>query len=256
MYAASCIEWHFAAEYPQMPDRIRAAANAGLAAVEFHLWRDKPIEAMRAALDGTRLELVSFVVEPRRSLVDPAQHAEFLQAVEESLVPARRLNANALVVASGFARPDCSRSEQHDAAVGVLRQAAQRAQDAGMMLLLEPLNTRVDHPGMYLDSTSEGLDIVSEVGSPALRLLYDMYHSSIMGERPEEVLQGRMALLGHVQVADAPGRHEPGSGAIDWQAQMQALKDLGYDGAIGLEYKPTGPTLDSLNTARQALGLS
>ena len=255
MYLAACIEWLFAAEHPHFPDRIRAASDAGLKAVEFHLWRDKPLDDVRRALEETGVELSSFVVEPRRALVDPAQHDEFLQAVRESLDAAQRAGTGKLVVASGFLREGVSRAEHHAAAVDVLRRAADLAEKTPVTLVLEPLNTKVEHPGMYLDSTAEGLDMVAEVGSPHLRLLYDMYHSTVMDEDPADVLAGRFDLVAHVQVADVPGRHEPGSGTIDWPAHVQVLRDLGYSGAIGLEYKPTGPTLETLARARAALGL-
>jgi hydroxypyruvate isomerase len=254
MYSAACIEWLFAAEHEDFVARIHAAKAAGLRAVEFHLWRNKDLDAIKAALDETGIALASFVVEPRRSLVDPAQHGEFLQAVRESLVAARTLGCPALVVASGFTRPDVTRDEQHAAAVGVLREAARLAESAGITLLLEPLNTRVEHPGMFLDSTREGLDIVAEVGSPKLRLLYDMYHSTVMGEEPGAVLAGRFDLVGHVQVADVPGRHEPGSGTIDWARYVAVLDQHGYAGPVGLECKPTGPTAAVLARSRDALG--
>jgi hydroxypyruvate isomerase len=254
MYAVPCVEWLFAGEHPGLPDRIRAAHAAGLRAVEFHLWRDKPMAEVRDALRETGMVLLSFVVEPRRSLVDPAQHGEFLQAVRDSLQAAQQAGARCLVVASGFTRAEVSRQVQHDEAVGILRQAASLAEQAGVMLLLEPLNTRVDHPGMYLDSTAEGLDIIEEVGSPNLRLLYDAYHSAVMDEQPGEVLKGRVHLVGHVQVADHPGRAEPGTGMLDWAARVSALRDVGYSGSVGLEYRPSGPTMETLARARAALG--
>jgi hydroxypyruvate isomerase len=254
MYAVPCVEWLFAGEHPGLPDRIRAAHAAGLRAVEFHLWRDKPMAEVRDALRETGMVLLSFVVEPRRSLVDPAQHGEFLQAVRDSLQAAQQAGARCLVVASGFTRAEVSRQVQHDEAVGILRQAASLAEQAGVMLLLEPLNTRVDHPGMYLDSTAEGLDIIEEVGSPNLRLLYDAYHSAVMDEQPGEVLKGRVHLVGHVQVADHPGRAEPGTGMLDWAARVSALRDVGYRGSVGLEYRPSGPTMETLARARAALG--
>lgn len=254
MYAVPCVEWLFAGEHPGLPDRIRAAHAAGLRAVEFHLWRDKPMAEVRDALRETGMVLLSFVVEPRRSLVDPAQHGEFLQAVRDSLQAAQQAGARCLVVASGFTRAEVSRQVQHDEAVGILRQAASLAEQAGVMLLLEPLNTRVDHPGMYLDSTAEGLDIIEEVGSANLRLLFDAYHSAVMEEQTGEVLKDRVHLVGHVQVADHPGRAEPGSGGLNWAASVAALRAVGYRGSVGLEYRPSGPTIETLVRARDALG--
>lgn len=255
MKLSPCIEWIFSEEYPDLGDRIRAAKAAGFDRAEFHLWRDKDLDSVADALHETGVQLTGFVVEPRRSLVDPAQHAEFLEAVADSLVTAKKLGSPPLVVASGFTREGVSREEHVAAAVSALKHAAALAEEAGVLLVLEPLNDRVEHPGMFLVSTKLGLDIVEAVNSPNLKLLYDAYHSAVMGEDIEDVLAGRTHLVAHVQFADTPGRHEPGTGTIDWQRTIGTLRDLGYDGAIGLEYKPTEPASQSLETTRATLGL-
>ena len=255
MKLSPCIEWIFADEHPALPDRIRAAKAAGFDHVEFHLWRDKDLDAVAAALAETGVALTGFVVEPRRSLVDPAQHEEFLQAVRESLAASRRLGSPPLVVASGFLREGVSAEEHREEAVKALKQAATLAEEAGVLLVLEPLNTKVEHPGMYLDSTVLGLDIVEEVGSPNLKLLFDAYDSAVMGDDLKTVLADRIHLVHHVQVADMPGRNEPGTGTIDWAGVISGLASLGYRGAIGLEYKPTRPSRESLAQARAALAL-
>eukprot|EP01037_Dinobryon_pediforme_P012145 gene12145-12231_t len=255
MYLSPCIEWHFAQEHADMGDRIRAAHAAGFASGEFHLWRDKDVASVGAALAETGLTLGAICTDPRRSLVDPAQHGEVLTAVAESLVAARAMGSAPMILASGFTREGVSEAEHFSAAVAVLTQAAALAKAAGVMLLLEPLNSVIDHPGMYLVSTTLGLDLVEAVGSPALRLLYDVYHSTVMGEDTEQVLTGRMHLVHHVQVADFPGRNEPGTGTIDWAATIGILRRLGYDGGIGLEYRPTLPILESLALTRKSLGL-
>lgn len=254
MNISPCVEWIFADEHPDLSDRIRAVKAAGLDSAEFHLWRDKDLDSIARALDETGIRLTGFVVEPRRSLVDPAQHEEFLLAVRESLEAARKLGSPPLVVASGFTREGVSHDDHVAAAVSALRRAAELAEAAGVTLLLEPLNDRVEHPGMFLVSTKLGLDIVEAVGSPNLRLLFDAYHSAVMGEDLAAVLAGRVHLVAHVQVADSPGRHEPGTGAIDWPTTLSTLRELGYEGAIGLEYKPTMPAAESLAAARAALG--
>lgn len=255
MKLSPCIEWQFADEYPDMADRVRAAKAAGYAYAEFHLWRDKDVEAVAAALQETGVQLTGICVDPRRSLVDPAQHAEFVEAVRESLVAAKKLGSPPMIVASGFTREGVSADEHFAAAVAALTQAAALAQEAGVMLVLEPLNDRVEHPGMYLVNTTLGLDLVEAVGSPNLRLLFDVYHSATMGEDIEAELGGRMHLVHHVQVADTHGRNEPGTGSLDWPATIETLQRLGYSGTLGLEYRPTLPTLDSLAATRKALAL-
>lgn len=255
MKLSPCIEWMFAAEHPALADRIRAAKAAGFDRVEFHLWRDKDLAAAAAALEETGVQLTGFVVEPRRSIVDPAQHGEFLDAVRDSLEAARQLGSPPLVVASGFLREGVSPEEHRAAAVTALKQAAALAEAAGITLVLEPLNTKVEHPGMYLDSTTLALDIIEEVASPNLKLLFDVYHSAVMDEDRKAVLDGRMHLVHHIQIADMPGRNEPGTGMIDWPAVVSDLRELGYQGDIGLEYKPTLPPIESLAQTRTSLGV-
>jgi hydroxypyruvate isomerase len=255
VHLSPCVEWQFAEGDADMPARIRAAAAAGFTRAEYHLWRDKDVDAVATALAETGVQLTGICVDPRRSLVDPAQHAEFLDAVRDSLVAARKLGSPPMIVASGFTREGVSEAEHFEAAVSALKQAAALAEAAGVMIVLEPLNDRVEHPGMWLVSTTKGLALVDAVGSPNLRLLYDVYHSATMGEDMEAVLTGRMDLVHHVQIADVPGRNEPGTGGLDWAEVIATLKRLGYAGDLGLEYRPTLPSVESLAKARAALGL-
>lgn len=250
---SSCIEWHFA-EAGDLAARVHAAKAAGLDAVEFHLWRDKPLDAVAEALSATGVTLTGICVDPRRSIVDPAEREEMVTAVAESIAATAPLGAPPLIVASGFRVEGMSEEEHFANAVAALKAAAALAEQAGVTLLLEPLNTRL-FSAMYLVSTRLGLDLVEAVGSPNLRLLYDVWHSACMGEDMAEVLAGRIHLVAHVQVADMDDRHEPGTGSLDWAHVMQTLRTLGYDGAIGLEYFPTVPMADSLALTKAALAL-
>lgn len=244
MKLAACIEWLFEDQHDNLPDRIRAAAAAGLDGVEFHLWRDKPIPEIAAALKETGLELTSFCVDPRRSIVDVKQQGEFLAAVEESMQPAQQLNCQKLIIASGFLLDGVSAEAHFEFALDSLSQAAKIAEQHGVTLLLEPLNTKVDHPGMYLNSVTTGLDLVEAVNSDGLKLVYDAYHSIVMGEDISTILSGRMDSVAHIQIADMPGRGAPGTGEIDWSAVLAMLSSEGYQGSIGLEFK-----LNELSTA-------
>lgn len=120
-----------------------------------------------------------------------------------------------------------------------------------MTLLLENLNSRVDHVGTFCDHTAEVISILREVNSPKVKLLYDAYHSLVIGEDPVTVLTGHVDLLGHIQIADAPGRHQPGTGVHDWTALLHTFRTLGYQGRIGLEYRPSADTIDSLTAIHQ-----
>lgn len=248
---SSCIEWQFA-EAGELDARLRAAKAAGLELAEFHLWRDKPVDAIARALAETGMRLTSLCVDPRRSIVDPAEREEMVTAVRETIAATAILGKPNLIVASGFRVEGMSEEEHFANAVAALRAAADEAEAAGVMLLLEPLNTQL-FATMYLVSTTLGLDLVEAVNSPNLRLLYDVWHSAVMGEDMAQVLKGRMHLVAHVQVADMPDRNEPGTGSLDWADVTQTLRDLGYAGAIGLEYFPTLPMEQSLEQSRRML---
>ena len=251
---SACIEWIFKDEYPEFPDRVRAVAAAGLAGVEIHMWRAKPEVELRRALDDTGLVLTSMLVEPRVQLVTTEGHDALLTSVRESAAAAKRLGARSLVVASGMTIEGRNHESQRAAIVSNLKAMAPICEDAGITLLFEPVNTLVDHPGVFVDRTPQGLDIIEEVDRPGVRLLYDIYHSAAMRERAEDAIGNRIHLVGHVQAADHPGRNQPGSGSIDWAHYFDLLRSRGYQGFVGLEYRPAGPSLASLQQTRQAFG--
>lgn len=256
MKFAACIEWMFADGHEDLAARIRAAHAAGVTGVEFHLWREKPLDAIEAALNETGVRLRSFCIEPRCSLVDPADHEQVLAAVKDAIPVAQRFEGAGMVLASGFTRPDVPVQEQFDAVVGVLKRAAALARDAGTVLWLEPVYMVVNGQRMFVDTIGRGLDIVAAVDSPALRLLADVYHSAQTQEDFAQAVGERMPLVAHVQVADTDGRHEPGTGNIDWAGIMAVLREKAYQGEIGLEYFPTVADGDSLALTRRALGLA
>jgi hydroxypyruvate isomerase len=251
----ACVEWLFEPEHKPFAERVHAAKAAGLSAVEFHLWRDKPLDAIERALDATGVRLSSFCVDPRSSLVDPREHDRVLQAVRDAIPIAKRFNGARMILASGFTRPDVSTSEQQSAAVAVLKTAAALAAEADTVILLEPVNMTVNGATMFVDGVQRGLDITESVDSPGLRVLCDVYHSAITGEDLATALGDRMRWVGHVQVADTNGRHEPGTGGLSWPHVMGVLREKGYNGEIGLEYLPSLPSLESLALARRNLGI-
>jgi hydroxypyruvate isomerase len=246
---SACIEWLFADE-ATFARRIPRAADAGLNHVEFWTWRDKDLDAIAGELEGTTVEVTSFVSQPEGRLVDSATHDLFLTGVTESALVAQRLRCHGLIVLAGDTVSGVGRSVQRQAIVDALRRAAPIAADHDVTLLLEPINTRLEDPDYYLSSTRDGLDIIEDVSAPNVRLLYDIYHSVVMGEAPTLVLNGRVGLVGHVHVADVPGRHEPGTGHIDWASTIGWLQSAGYEGLYGLEYMPSATTEESLTGIR------
>lgn len=253
MRYSACIEMLFVKESADPAERIRLAHAAGLNAFEFWHWRNKDLPAIEAAMRETGMTLAGIVAEPMLPLTDPAAHAPFLAGLADTIAVAKRLGTTLLIAQAGDELPDRPRAEQRAALVTALGGAADRLAGSGVRLALEPLNTRIDHAGYFLDSTREGLDIVDEVGRPEIGLLYDLYHSMVMGERPQDVLEGRVDRVLHIHLADHPGRSEPGSGGLDLASGVRYLLDNGYAGLAGLEYRPTGSTLASLDIARRTL---
>ncbi len=250
---SACIEWLFAEE-PSFAARVSRAAEAGLPCVEFWTWRDKDIVEIAEALDSSAVRLTSFLSQPEASLVDGTTHPAFLVGVEESAPVAASLGCHNLIVLAGDRLAGVDDWEQREAVVAALRAAAPLAAEHGVTLLLEPLNTRVDHVGAFLDATRDGLDIVEAVAVDNVRLLLDIYHAVVMGESPQDAVGDRMDLVGHIHLADVPGRREPGTGTIDWTAIATWLSASGYDGAVGLEYMPSGSrTADSIALIKSEL---
>lgn len=237
-------------EVGSIADRVKVAAAMGFTAVEIWTTSDKDLDALGSALTDTGVKLWTLVAEPRLRLSDTSLHREFWSGLVRTCEVAQQLGCKRVVTTSGVGVPFFPRADQHRTVVEALVGAGEIADRFGVTVLLENLNTRIDHPGILFDTTSECIHAIREVNSPAIRLLYDMYHSLAMGEDPETVLNGNTDIVAHVQIADLPGRGEPGSGHIDWQHELTALHALGYTYRIGLEYFPTCPTEQSLNYIR------
>jgi hydroxypyruvate isomerase len=247
---SACIEWLFSEAGDSFEQRIRAARDAGVPAVEFWGWRERDLVGIARVLGDTGVEVTAFATDPEVPLADPGAHDAAVCAIAESAEAAARIGCRNLIVVSGDRDERLAHETQRAAMVATLERAAPLAAARDVSLLLEPLNTRVDHIGTFLDSTAEGFAIVDEVAAPNVKLLFDVYHSVVMGERLTDVLGSRIEEVGHLHIADAPGRHEPGSGRIDWPATFAWLSQQGYEGRIGLEYEPLAPTADSLAAIR------
>jgi len=250
---SACIEWLFAEEGDSFADRIRRAHAGGLTAIEFWRWTDKDLDAIETALKETGLAVTSLVAEPMIALTDAANRQAWLAGLAESVAVAKRLGAPVLIAQAGDDLAGFSRDEQRVALTDTLKSGADILEGSGVRLGVEPLNIRIDHIGYFLDSTREGLDIVDDVGRPEIGIVYDIYHSAVMDERTEDVLDGRLDRVFHVHVADHPGRNEPGSGGIDLAHRLNWIFANGYDGAVGLEYRPTRAGADAVKAAIASL---
>ena len=240
-------------------DRVRAAAQAGFSAVE--MWgptgvdapaKPKDLPALKSALEETGLILTAQLAEPRTQfMLPPWDHSEFYRKLDEGVAIAQDLSCTRIVVGSGTGFGGSKRQTQLDKLVEIYTQAIAQIDGSGITLVLEAVNGRVDHPGALLDRTAESAYVARGVDSPFFGILYDLYHSTVESEDPATELAGAGELVKYVQIADAPGRGEPGSGAIDWPAALGILRQSGYDGPIGLEYYPTQESAASVALIRE-----
>ena len=172
-------------------------------------------------------------------LNDPAQRDAYVAGLRESIAVASRFACRTLITQVGQEIPGVLRAAQHQSIVDGLRACVKILTEAGVTLVVEPLNTLVNHPGYYLSGAAEGFDSIREVDSPSVRLLYDVYHQQITEGNLLANITSNIDLIGHVHVAGVPGRHEPLTDCeIDYRVILAKLRDLGYQGAVGLEYHP------------------
>jgi hydroxypyruvate isomerase len=250
--------WGFAANltflWTELPflERFDAAAEAGFSRVEYMFPYEHPAPDVRARLDAAALEQVLFnlpsgdwAAGDRGVAGDPARVDEFRAGVDQAIDYAAWLDVEQLNCLAGLRLDGVEPASQWATLVDNVRYAARRLSDDGRRLLVEPVNT-YDVPGFLLPTTTDALRLIDEVGEPNVRLQFDAYHVQRMEGDPATLLASLFDRVGHVQIADNPGRHQPGTGAIDFAALFERLDDNGYDGAVGLEYIPTQDTASSL----------
>jgi hydroxypyruvate isomerase len=247
------IELLFSEAGPDPAARVRAAAAAGFDAVEMWSTLDKDVSALAKALSDSGVALTSVLAEPRTNFTLPGTDlGPFFEGLARGVENARLLGAPRIVLGSGVGFPGAKRAQNLDRLVEVFSQAVEQTRGSGVKLILEPVNTRVDHPGALLDRTADAVAVARGVGSDSFGILYDLYHSVTEGEDPATELANAGDVLDYVQIADSPGRAQPGSGAIDWPTSLAVLRAAGYDGPIGLEYFPTIESAESLQVIRSA----
>jgi hydroxypyruvate isomerase len=239
-------------------DRFAAAAKAGFRGVEFLFPYAFPKEALADELAKHGLSQVlhnlpagDWAKGERGIACIPGREAEFRDGVGLAVSYAKALRCPQLNCLAGLAPKDAEPGAIRSTLVGNLRYAARELESAGVRLLVEPINT-YDMPGFYLNRTDQALALFSEVGERNLWLQYDIYHMQrTEGELAATIAkhQGRIA---HIQLADNPGRNEPGTGEINYDFLFGRIDELGYDGWIGCEYKPKTTTLEGLQWLARA----
>jgi hydroxypyruvate isomerase len=240
--------------WPELGDphaRFRAAAKAGFTRVERLFVHDLDPGRVEALLEELGLSLVLFDPYPgdwaageRGLLALPGREQELRESVLAAIEVAGRLGTRLLNVLAGVV-PEGHRAAAGEVAVENLRAVAPAAQAAGVTLLVEPINL-IDMPGYAFPSVPEAVGVVRAVAHPAVRLQFDAYHAARAGGDIQALLRHHFDLIRHVQIADVPGRHQPGTGALPLTDFLTLLDELGYEGAVGLEYVPQGPTAEAL----------
>ncbi len=221
-------------------NRIRAAAKLGYPAVEFWPWRNKDLEQIRIACEETGIEVAQFTAWPfTPGMNDPKNHDRIGKEIAESIAAAKKIGARKMTVIAGNDQPGMTQEQMHENVIAGLKKWAPMAEDAGVMLILEPMNIRVDHKGHCLYGSPEAVRICREVGSPMVKINWDLYHMQITeGDLCRRMREG-WDQVGYLQLADNPGRREPGTGEIDYSRVFKEAWDLGYRDFIGLECSPT-----------------
>ena len=245
---SACIE----TLYTELPflERFRAARADGFEFVEFWSWTDKDLAAVKAAADAAGVGISGFNGDAELSLIDPAQKTAYKAFLRRSLDAAVGIGARSVTVHSNGlgegGRVLCPYDDLSDAVklctmFDTLKIAAEWAETCGVRINLEPLNVTTDHPGNFLRHTRTAAELTRLIGSPYLKVLYDVYHMQLNEGSLCDHIRAYADQFGHIHVADAPGRHEPGTGEIRYPAVFAALEQAGYRG-IGYELFPKTDT--------------
>ena len=223
-------------------DRIRKVGELGFPAIEFWPLGGKDIPAVAALCQELGIEVAQFTAWGfKPGLNEPKNHEAFVKAIHESIAAAKTLKCKKATVVAGDDVPGMTQAEMHANVVKALKSVAKTVEDADLMLILEPMNIRVDHKGHCLYGSAPSMAICEAVGSSHVKINWDLYHMQITegdlcGHLKEGMASGH---IGYLQLADHPGRHEPGTGEIHYNRVLKAAHDLGYRDFIGLECRPT-----------------
>lgn len=233
-------------------DRFGEAARAGFKGVEFLFPYAYKASELAERLDANRLELVlhnlpagNWEAGERGIACDPARKAEFQDGVGKAIEYAKALGVKQLNCLVGIKPQSVTDSQAYGAVVDNLKFAAGALKAEDIRLLVEPINT-FDIPGFFLSGTEQALGIIRETGSDNIRVQYDIYHMQRMEGELAATIKANLPMIGHIQLADNPGRFEPGTGEINYRYLLGMLDEIGYTGWVGCEYKPKAGTVAGL----------
>ncbi|EGO63019.1 hydroxypyruvate isomerase family protein [Acetonema longum] len=257
MKKSVCIETIFT-EAP-LAERFALVKEAGFDYVEFWTWKDKDITTIKELCLQYSLKVASFSGDQDYSLINPDESEKYISFVKESIKTAQYLNcknlvihSNALgeggVVLNGY--PEIPDSKKFATIFKVLKDLAPIAEREKVTLVLEALNSKLDHAGNFLNNTIDPASLIKLVNSPYIKVLYDVYHMQIMEGNIIDTLKRYLDVIGYIHIADVPGRHEPGTGEINYVNVMDALKALKYDKVAGYELFPLKSSKEAINAIK------
>jgi hydroxypyruvate isomerase len=257
-FRLSVMLWTISPTLP-LPQRLEQIAQAGYHCVEltseYLKWSEREYRDFNRQCESLRLSVdaISGNEEYQSapvSAVNPRDRGRFLASIQASIDAARRLNCPHIIIFSGRVAKGVSRERQHQSVVDGLNSAADLAEKHDVKLLLENIDLEED-PEYYLWSSEEGFRIIQEVNRPRIRFLYDCYHAQISEGNLIARLQKYIDLIATVHIADVPGRHEPGTGELNFSNIIRKLAELHYSGYVAMEFIPTGDPVQSLSQARE-----
>ena len=229
-------------------DRFELAKRHGFEAVEYPFPYEHPAEALAERLSehGLTQALINlpagdWAAGERGIACHPGRTEEFREGVAEAIRYAQTLDCPRANCLAGIPPEGASTEDAVDALLENLRYAGEAFRDAGLQLLIEPINTR-DIPGFFLNTSAQGLAVIEEIGGGLVGLQYDAYHMQIMEGDLARTVEENLDVIGHIQIADNPGRHEPGTGEVNYWFFLDHLDDIGYEGWVGCEYAPATTT--------------
>lgn len=234
-------------------DRFELAAGAGFRAVEYNFPYAFEADDIKARLDTFKLAPVLHNLSAGDAAKGdfgiaciPGREAEFQASVAQAITYAQKLGTPRCNCLAGKLPVDADPGDCEQTLLANLRYAGTEFAKAGLILTVEPLNS-IDTPGFLLDTSSKAVAVLNKVALHNVMLQYDLYHMHLMGDDLATVLNRLLPVIGHIQFADAPGRHEPGTGTIGLAAMFAHIDAIGYDGWISAEYRPAAHTNDSLH---------
>ncbi len=243
------------------PERFQRAAAAGFTGVEYLFPYAWPAPEVAQWLQAAGLEQVLFNLAPgdwatgERGLAClPQRRGEFAESVEQGLDYAMLLDCRRVHCMAGLRPAGVAEAELEATYIANLRHAADRFASIGATVLIEPINSRLDMPGYWLDDVAKAFALLDAIDRGNVKVQYDIYHAQVLGDDLARTLEKNIERIGHIQIADFPGRHEPGSGEIDYPPLFALLDRLGYAGWVGCEYRPLTGTEAGLGWLSQPHG--